>query len=77
VKYLIVKNVTITRDEKVNGQDTLRPTNIQYLQILTKKVRTHANVKSYIPITPFYIPISIDAPSQYIQVVSLEASVFL
>ena len=70
--------MTITRDEKVNGQDTLRPTNIQYLQILTKKVRTHANVEIlYHIITPFHIPISIDAPSQYSQVVSLEASGFL
>ena len=65
---------TITRLEKVNGQDTLRPTNIKYLQ---KGSNTCEYGKSYIPITPFYILISIDAPSQYIQVVSLEASGFL
>ena len=38
---------TITRHEKVNGQDTLRPTNIQYLQILTNTYKKGSNTCEY------------------------------
>ena len=62
-----------TRHLKTNKHSILTNT-YKYLQKRFEHVRIW---KSYIPITPFYILISIDAPSQYIQVVSLEASGFL